>query len=111
MDNSIFVLSEMDENFYADKDVDNIIAVIIFEAGYIWGVDCTIGKNTYPLQWILELECDNKMYSYFEGLVCIPEPAYHQEVYFTAYTEKLGRCESPHFFIDIEPFFKEIGFR
>ena len=112
MDNSIFVLPEIEENFVADESMafPNILSVIISAKEDIYEVICVIGNNSYSLFSVEKFEQDDEIYSLFQSEVTFAYPAYHQETYFVANIDKIGWKESSHFFIDIEPFFSETNF-
>lgn len=103
MDN--FILPTI-EDLYADEemDIETFVSVSIAEVGWINKVELIVVGISYELIFVKEYEDNGKKYCLFANLVCFRKAGNHQESFFIADSE-IGRIESDHFFIDIEPFF------
>lgn len=113
MDNSIFLLPTMDEELYADEEIDieTFAAISIVEVGWINKVYLIVAGISYELIFVAEYEYNQKKYSLYANSVCFRKAGKHQEAFFIADISEIGRVESEHFFIDIESFFEGSNFR
>ena len=112
MDNSIFLLPTMDEELYADEEIDieTFAAISIVEVGWINKVYLIVAGISYELIFVAEYEYHQKKYSLFANLICFRKAGSQQEAMFIADISEVGKLESNHFFIDIEPFFQDTNF-
>ena len=112
MDNSIFMLPKIEENPYADEEIDieTFVSVSIAEVGWIQKVYLIVADISYELIFVAEYEYHQKKYSLFANLICFRKAGSQQESMFIADISEVGKLESNHFFIDIEPFFQDTNF-